>query len=150
MEESIFNEEQSAQKIIFIKGIIGSGKTTWSKQYCVDNPNFVRINKDDIREMLGNPEYTKESENDVVTIQHKMAETILRSGKSLIVDDTNFNPYHQVWYRGISDRFHIDFTIKIFNTPLEECIARDATRGNKSIGEGEITKMYNKYKKDII
>lgn len=36
-------------KIILCRGIQGSGKTTWAKQYCKEHPNSIRVNRDDIR-----------------------------------------------------------------------------------------------------
>ena len=39
-------------KIILCRGIQGSGKTTWAKQYCKEHPNTIRVNRDDIRQMF--------------------------------------------------------------------------------------------------
>ena len=72
------------QKIILCKGLPGSGKSTWSKQYCIDNPEFVRINKDDIRELIGSPKFSREIEDLVLDIQRRIDLAILYSGKSLI------------------------------------------------------------------
>lgn len=132
------------QRIIFCKGLPASGKSTWSKQFCIENPEFVRLNKDDIREMMGNLPFSREVENVVLTIQHKMAETILSAGKSLIIDDTNFAQKHYDYYRGIADRLHLQIDQHIFSTPLEECIDRDSKR-EKSVGKEVIMQMYKKY-----
>lgn len=41
-------------KIILCRGIQGSGKTTWAKQWTLEDPEHrVRFNNDDIRNMLG-------------------------------------------------------------------------------------------------
>lgn len=40
-------------KIILCRGIQGSGKTTWAKQYCKEHPDSIRVNRDDIRAMMG-------------------------------------------------------------------------------------------------
>lgn len=132
------------QEIIFLKGLPGSGKSTWSKQFCKDNPEYVRINKDDIREMMGNPPFSRNFENSVLTIQRKIGETILDTGKSLIVDDTNFAQKHYDYWRGIADRMHLQITQKIFDTPVEECIDRDLKR-EKSVGKEVIMGMYKTY-----
>lgn len=39
-------------KLILCRGIQGSGKTTWAKQYCKEHPNTIRVNRDDIRQMF--------------------------------------------------------------------------------------------------
>ena len=41
-------------KIILCRGIQGSGKSTWAKQWALEDPEHrVRFNNDDIRNMLG-------------------------------------------------------------------------------------------------
>jgi len=41
-------------KIIICRGIPASGKSTWAKNWVLENPNSrVRFNNDDIRNMLG-------------------------------------------------------------------------------------------------
>lgn len=40
--------------LIICRGIQGSGKSTWAKQWCHEDPEHrVRFNNDDIRNMLG-------------------------------------------------------------------------------------------------
>ena len=42
------------KKLILTRGIQGSGKSTWARQWVEEDPeNRVRINNDDIRNMLG-------------------------------------------------------------------------------------------------
>jgi len=137
-------KNKTMQKIIFLKGLPGSGKSTWAKQFCLDNPEYVRINKDDLRELLGNPTFSREFESEVLFIQRKMGESILATGKSLIVDDTNFSKKHQDYWLGVSNRLQLEFTVKTFDTPLEECISRDLAR-EKSVGKDVIFDMYEKY-----
>ena len=52
-------------KIILCRGIQGSGKTTWAKQWALEDPEHrVRFNNDDIRNMLG--KYWVPSREDLV------------------------------------------------------------------------------------
>lgn len=45
---------QAMSKIILCRGIQGLGKTTWAKQWVLEDPEHrVRFNNDDIRNMLG-------------------------------------------------------------------------------------------------
>lgn len=45
---------EGTNKIILCRGIQGSGKSTWAKQWVAEDPNHrVRFNNDDIRNMLG-------------------------------------------------------------------------------------------------
>jgi predicted kinase len=41
------------RQLIICRGIQGSGKSTWAKQWCHEDPeNRIRFNNDDIRNML--------------------------------------------------------------------------------------------------
>lgn len=41
-------------KVIICRGIQGSGKSTWAKQWVKEDPNHrIRINQDDFRNMFG-------------------------------------------------------------------------------------------------
>ena len=136
------------QKIIFLKGLPASGKTTWAKQYCIDNPEFIRINKDDIREMFGNPAWNRDFEREVVRIHRELGISIMHLGKSLIVDDTNFAPEHEEYWKKFAAYTSSEFEIKMFDTPVEECIKRDKER-EKSVGKVVIYTMNKKYIKSV-
>lgn len=139
------------QKIILLKGLPASGKSTAAKAWIKLNPEFERINKDDIREELGNPPFSRKFENEVLKIQRERGLEILKSGKSLIVDDTNFAKKHKNFWKNIAEKgienseiSNIEFEIWEFTTSLEECIERDSKR-EKSVGESVIRGMYEKY-----
>lgn len=136
----------SKQKIIFLKGLPASGKSTWSKQYCIDNPDFVRINKDEIRELLGNLKWSSKFEKEVVHIQREIGESLASLGKSLIIDDTNFAADHEKYWSQYAADASMEFEIKMFDTPVEECIRRDKER-EKSVGRMVIYTMNKKYLK---
>lgn len=91
------------QKIIFLKGLPASGKSTWAKQYCMENLFVVRINKDDIREELGNPPWSKAFENKVLNLEKIKGVQALMEGNSIIVDDTNFSEKHKNYWMKISN-----------------------------------------------
>lgn len=137
----------SNQVIIFCKGLPGSGKTTWAKEVCKLNSDFIRINKDDIREILGNPTYSYEVEEKVLEIERLIGNTILSLGKSLIVDDTNFSKKHWDYWSQIAQKNSIIINELNFDVNYEECIRRDAKR-EKSVGRDVILSMYEKYVKN--
>ena len=39
-------------EVIINVGISGAGKSTWTTQFIKENPNYLRINRDDIRKTL--------------------------------------------------------------------------------------------------
>jgi len=132
-------------RLILTRGLPASGKTFWAKQYCLDNPNFVNICKDDLR-------LTIKGERKVIAERNKLTREAFAQGKSVIWSDTNFNPVHHKTALTIAKEFHVlvietqDFTQHV---SLEECIKRDNARAN-GVGETVIKRMYNQYLKPHI
>lgn len=138
------------QKIIFLKGLPASGKTTWAKKYLIENLFVDRVNKDDIREELGNPEWTPEFEEKVKNIEIERGLEILKKGYSLIVDDTNLNPLHQIVWNNIANNMGIRLEERFFDVSMEEALARNLKR-EKPLKDEVITSMYEKYiKKEVV
>lgn len=132
------------QTILFLQGLPASGKSTFAKQYCIEFPEFVRINKDDLRELLGNPKFTREFENEVLDLERRMGKVILQFGKSLIVDDSNFSKIHYNYWRQIAAVNDYEFVFRAFNATVEVCIQRDLAR-EKPVGKDAILYMAKKY-----
>lgn len=133
------------KKVIILKGLPGSGKSTWARKMVDDHPGeYKRVNKDDLRDMLDNGRQGKGNEQFILHIRDSIILTALQEGKSVIVDDTNLNPIHEKHIRDmVGDSAQIE--IKVFSTTVEECVARDKARGEKSVGEKVIRGMFNRY-----
>lgn len=95
---------------------------------------------------MNNGEFSWKLEKQIVKAERELAENALKLGKNVIVDDTNFNPDHVIFFSRLAYQYGAEFEIKFFNTPLEECIKRDNKRPN-GVGEMVIRKMYNQYLK---
>lgn len=134
-------------KILMLKGLPGSGKSTWAKQLVEQDGTWVRVNKDTIREMVGG--YSPKKEKLILKLRDAAIETALESGKKVIVDDTNFHPKHEIQLRSIADVYAAVFETKVFDTPLAECIENDLKRVN-SVGEKVIKEMHEKYLRPAI
>lgn len=135
-------------KILMLKGLPGSGKSTYAKDLMENEPNWKRVNKDLLREMLDAGNWSKKNEDTILNVRGHLIEELLSEGFNVIVDDTNFNPSHEAVIRSIADRFEgtpVEFEIKFFDTPVQDCILRDAARGDKSVGAKVILDMHNKY-----
>lgn len=133
------------QKIIFLKWLPGSGKTTFSLQYILDNPNTIRVNKDDIKIKLHNGVYSKALEVIVCEYQMSLAATWLAEGKSVIVDNTHLFWTHEQDYRQLANDMDVEFEVKFFDTPIDVCIERDSKReGKAKVGSKVITQMAQK------
>lgn len=136
-------------KIIMLKGLPGSGKSTWAKAKCKADPYYVRVNKDDLRAMMSG--YRPGKDEDLILNWRDLLVTrALMIGKSVIVDDTNFHPKHEARLREIAALVQaqklvpIEFAIITVDTPLEECLKRDLGRVNP-VGAKVIKQMYREY-----
>lgn len=140
-----------SKKIILCRGIQGSGKTTWARQWAEAEPeNRVRFSYDDVRNMLG--KYWVPNREDIVRRARMAIVTeSMECGFDIVVDNMNLNPHEVKWYEGVLKEFeerrgvHYDLIFQDFKTPLEVCIERDSKRPNP-IGEQVICQTYEKYK----
>lgn len=144
-------EKNGMKKIIITQGLPASGKSTWSKDMCRQNNDFMRVNKDDIRAMISLP-YSPPLEKTVIKLRNTLIEEALRTGKSIIVDDTNLNPIHVndiskiVAYHNSYFNDHYQVEVKYFDVSLKEAIRRDSERtGSAHVGKEVIEKMFNNY-----
>ena len=143
---------KNKKKLILCRGIQGSGKTTWARQWVEEDPeNRVRINNDDIRNMLGKYWVTSR-ENLVSSIKNNMAEEAINRGYDIVVDNMNLNPREvKLWEKVVElnnedpDGYKYEIEFKDFFIPLEECIRRNAMRPNP-IGEKVIRETWKRYK----
>lgn len=138
------------QKVIILQGIPASGKSTWAKSFCKNNKNYVRVNRDDLRNMRG--EYwIPEQEGLITNFERCCIVSALQSGYNLVLDSTNLN---QKTLKSLETLINmskkdaetnIEIEYKIFKIPLEEAIRRDKLREN-GVGEKVIRDFYSKYK----
>lgn len=144
---------QAMSKIILCRGIQGSGKTTWAKQWVLEDPEHrVRFNNYDIRNMLGKYWVTSR-EHLVSDIKKDFMVSAMEFGYDIVVDNMNFNPKEIEYYENLVDSalgymncYSLEY--KDFFIPLEVCIERDSKRENP-IGEEVIRKTYERYKSII-
>lgn len=135
-------------KIIICVGIPASGKTTWAKLFCSTHEDWVRINRDDLRNMRG--KYWVPKQEDLITLWEDSCIThTLDCGYNVILDSTNLNnEKNKIRVDKLKENFlDLDIEYKMFDISLEEAIKRDSKREN-SVGANVIKNMYNKYIKD--
>lgn len=133
------------KEILILKGLPASGKSTFAKNFCNENLDYIRVNRDDLRHMCG--KYWVPSRESYVTKLERFAvEQALESGFSVIIDATNLNPKYSGWIDAIALEYGCKTTEHFFDTPVEECIRRDKSRENP-VGEAVIMRMYNQHLK---
>lgn len=146
-----------ARRLIICRGIQGSGKTTFAKKFIHDNGSdkWVRINNDDIRNMLGDY-WIPDRESFVAYIYNKTIQRALCLGYNIIIDNMNLNPKTIgniektiLDYNENFVKYHYDIEFKDFFIPLEECIANDLKRGG-TIGAKVIKKTWRRYAHIIV
>ena len=138
-------------KLVIMRGLPGSGKSTWAKAWVNEDPiNRVRLNWDDMRNMMG-PYWVPERENTGVLkeLREKFLKHMMERNWDIVCDNMNLNPKEIEFYENIVKEFNEDghpYTIefKDFFIPVEECIRRDAMRANP-IGEKTIKSLFHKY-----
>ena len=134
-------------KLIITRGIPSSGKSTWAKQWVLEDPEHrVRINQDDIRLMLGKY-WVPSREKLVQEIQFDAVVEALSKEFDVVIDNTNLNKKVLDFYRAlvIDHGNHAIEYKDFFDTPLSVCIERDKNR-DLQVTEKVIRSFYNNYK----
>lgn len=136
------------KKVYILKGLPASGKSTWAKNMVKKNPGcYKRINKDDLRAMLDGGRWSRDNEKMILHIRDMIILESLKSGKHVIVDDTNLHKKHQDRIESLV-KGQASVEVVEFDVSVDECIERDLKRSN-SVGEKVIRDMYEQYiKKD--
>lgn len=147
----------TTRKVLILRGLQGSGKSTFAKQWVMEDPEHrVRFNRDDIRNMLGKY-WVPSRESLINTIQNDFLSSALYQGYDIVIDNMNLNEkcieeIKQFVYgwNNVSDDHIYEIEVKdFFHIPLQVCIDRDAQRENP-IGERVIRNTFNKYKDKIV
>ena len=133
-----------SKRLLMYRGLPAAGKTT-AALAAIKNSNGLikRVNKDDLRAMIDAGVWSHDNENFILSIRDMIVTAALGT-YDVIVDDTNLAPQHEKRLHELATSRNASFEIVDFNTPLEECIRRDAERP-KPVEEKVIRDMYNKY-----
>lgn len=131
-------------KIIMLKGISSSGKSSWANEQAKTG-NYIVISKDEIRKMLGG--YKSSREKYVLRIRNDLVRSAVKLKKNVIIDDTNLNPMHERTLRQLARELGCKFEVNddFLNVSPEECIERDLHRGEKAVGRDVIWEQFYKW-----
>ena len=139
------------KKILILRGLPASGKSTYAKNLLTQNPHaWKRLNKDELRAMLDNSVHSKTNEKFIENVRDMMLVEALKEGKNVVIDDTNLSErpverIKQVVQKYITDSGEtVNVEIKDIKTSLEECLERDKKR-EKKVGESVIMRMYKQH-----
>jgi predicted kinase len=142
-------------KIILTIGLPASGKSTYARKLVTEDSTYVRLNRDDFRQMLfGQPVLDSQGEAMVTAAQHGAIDNALRAGFNVVVDDTNFFARGVRAILKIAHKHDAEVEFKDFtDVPLKECIRRDEIRREQgksnfvsnAVGAAVIRGMYERY-----
>ena len=134
-----------------LRGLPASGKSSLAKEIMKGGGNYYRVNRDHLREMMYFSDWRGSREAMVISVEQLAATQILvAQGANLIIDDCNLGQKHEDLWRtfltklGELNNFRYNFEIRVVDTPLEECIARDAAR-ERTVGRSVIVGMAMQY-----
>lgn len=133
------------QKIIMLKGLPASFKSSWAKEQ-VKKGGYLRVSMDDLRESAFGG-WSVKKEKACLRMRDNLVRFGIKEGKSVIVDATNLNPKHEYRLRALAEELDVKFEINdsfLKRTP-EECIEADLHRGNAAVGAEAIWEMYEKW-----
>ena len=132
-------------KLLMLYGIPASGKSTYARKL-VEQGNWVRVNKDDLRDQLHNGKWSRANEKIILKARDAIIEVALRNGQNVVVDDTNLHKMHQETFRALAANHGADFDMKFFYVTVEEAIERDLNR-ERTVGEHVIRTMVSQLRK---
>lgn len=132
-------------QLVLTVGLPGSGKSTWAREWVAEDPaRRARVNRDDLRTMLRGELVwgDRDLEEQVTAAQRATVRALLEAGISVVVDDTNLNRARRGALISIGKAAGADVVIHQMDTPVEECIRRDALRPpHQRVGEAVIRRL---------
>lgn len=128
-------------KIIIMKGLPASGKSTRAAEILKAEGNVVRINKDLLRTMLHFDKFTYKNEDKTRQAARVLAATFLNNNINVIIDDTNLAEGTLQSWKDLAKDCQAKIQYEdMTSVPLHECLVRDAERA-KPVGQDVIMNM---------
>lgn len=136
-------EQKEKLKLLVLQGIPASGKSTWAREFIKGKKAWVIVNRDSIRNMLGDY-WVPSREGLIDEIERGIMVNSALNNFNIIVDATNLNPKTIEKWEKFSEEFSMEIEFRKFNIALDEAIRRDSLRENP-IGANVIKNFYFKY-----
>ena len=131
-------------KMIILRGLPASGKTTTSLQIIKKTGNTFRVNKDSLRTMLHGDVFSGKNESVTYKISRLIAKELLLGNKNTLIDDCNLNPKTMQSWKDLARELGVKCEVIDIDTPWQECVLRDKAR-EKMVGATVIKNMALQY-----
>ena len=141
------------KKVMILTGLSGSGKSTFARQFCAQNPNWLRVNRDDLRRSLlpiSLPEYWQtwpdREKNRLENVVNELQKTAILDALArdwhVLIDNTNLKlSYLNEFRKLLNEHFDsVEVSYQLIDVPVAECILRDKYRDD-SVGKDIIRKQ---------
>lgn len=127
------------KQVRFLRGLPGSGKSTYAKNLLKVAPEFGRTNRDDLRKLVFGGKWSNYNEKIIIEIEKSIGKILLEHGRHIVVDNSGFGSQETIW-REHAKSLGAEFQLLDLGESLEECLKRDAARSN-GVGQNVIRKM---------
>ncbi len=115
--------------LIVLRGLPGSGKTTYARYLQGRMRTLIRLSRDDRRrELFGMPDHQLWQERVVTSLLGMESLELLASGVSVMVDATNARREHLAAWGLIATQADVPMKILDFGDSAEVCVDRQADR----------------------
>lgn len=138
-------------ELLILRGAMASGKTTFANEWvAADSEHRARVNRDDIRSMVGitGGIGSNEQEQLVSKIEKASVVTYLNAGISVVIDATNMRARNNKTWMQLALDHGATYDFKTFNVDERTAIARDKIRGamgGRMVGEDVIKAFFAKW-----
>jgi len=147
------------KNFIICRGIPASGKSTWAKEYVLQNKDAVRINNDDMQMSLWNVQFRDSSKasRQLKDIRELLINYHMKEGVDIVLDNTNLPEAQVDAYKEMVTNHNLctpkhmyKVVVKDFrDVPLSVCLKRNRMRDNP-VPEEVIFRMYYGHVKGVI
>lgn len=111
-------------ELIICVGVQGSGKSTWARQYILENPSVVYLSADKLRAELGKGEHDQTIHNLIFGTMRRRTEIALLKGQSVLLDGTHIRKKWRSDNIKLGRRLGAKLIAHVFNVDRDTLIKR--------------------------
>lgn len=134
------------QKVLILRGLPASGKSTYAKEVVQKDNKWKRINRDSIRLMLAQ-DFSDRNEKFVKAVRDNLIQLALSKGYNVIVDDLNLSEKNIIRIKQVvGNKAEILINDSFLSVPLNELIKRNKERNKiDRVPDSVIEKLYEQF-----